>query len=56
MWPNYSPPQDLIFTHGRGTELYTDSGETYLDFLSGIAVTAFGHAHPHLVKALSEQS
>ncbi|MBL6817079.1 MAG: aspartate aminotransferase family protein, partial [Pseudomonadales bacterium] len=39
-----------------GTELYTDSGETYLDFLSGIAVTAFGHAHPHLVKALSEQS
>ena len=56
LWPNYSPPQDLIFTHGRGTELYTDSGETYLDFLSGIAVTAFGHAHPHLVKALSEQS
>ena len=56
LWPNYSPPQDLIFTHGCGTELYTDSGETYLDFLSGIAVTAFGHAHPHLVKALSEQS
>ena len=56
LWPNYSPPQDLIFTHGCGTELYTDSGETYLDFLSGIAVTAFGHAHPHLIKALSEQS
>ena len=56
LWPNYSPPQDLIFTHGCGTELYTDSGETYLDFLSGIAVTAFGHAHPHLIKALSKQS
>ena len=56
LWPNYSPPQDLIFTHGSGTELYTDRGETYIDFLSGIAVTAFGHAHPHLLDALSTQS
>ena len=56
LWPNYSPPQDLVFTHGRGTELYTEAGDTYLDFLSGIAVTAFGHAHPHLLKALAEQS
>ena len=56
LWPNYSPPQDLVFTHGSGTELYTDTGDIYLDFLSGIAVTAFGHAHPHLVDALSTQS
>ncbi|MEQ8313299.1 MAG: aspartate aminotransferase family protein [Gammaproteobacteria bacterium] len=56
LWPNYSPPQDLVFSHGRGSELFTADGDAYLDFLSGIAVTAFGHAHPHLVKALNEQS
>jgi len=56
LWPNYSPPQDLVFSHGRGSELFTAEGDAYLDFLSGIAVTAFGHAHPHLVKALNEQS
>jgi acetylornithine/N-succinyldiaminopimelate aminotransferase len=56
LWPNYSPPVDLIFSHGRGSELVTDEGDTYLDFLSGIAVTSFGHAHPHLVDVLNKQS
>ncbi len=56
LWPNYSPPQDIVFSHGRGSELFTDNGDVYLDFLSGIAVTAFGHAHPHLVQALNSQS
>lgn len=56
LWPNYSPPQDLVFSLGRGSELFTASGEVYLDFLSGIAVTSFGHSHPHLVEALTEQS
>lgn len=56
LWPNYSPPNDLVFTHGQGSELFTEDGEAYLDFLSGIAVTSFGHAHPHLVAALTEQA
>lgn len=56
LWPNYSPPADLIFSHGRGSELFTESGDAYLDFLSGIAVTSFGHGHPHLLKVLDEQS
>ncbi len=56
LWPNYSPPHDLLFTHGKGSELYSEDGIAYLDFLSGIAVTSFGHAHPHLVKVLSEQA
>lgn len=56
MWPSYSPPTDIVFTHGRGSELFTEDGQTYLDFLSGIAVTGFGHAHPHLVAALKEQA
>lgn len=56
LWPNYSPPADLLFSHGVGSELITEDGEAYLDFLSGIAVTSFGHAHPHLIKVLEEQA
>ncbi|MGI9250907.1 MAG: aspartate aminotransferase family protein [Pseudohongiellaceae bacterium] len=56
LWPSYNPPGDLVFSHGKGSELFTAEGEVYLDFLSGIAVTSFGHAHPHLVAALTEQA
>ena len=56
LWPNYKPPAELVFTHGVGSELFSEDGTAYLDFLSGIAVTSFGHAHPHLVKALNEQA
>jgi|TARA_B110000914_G_scaffold221968_1_gene234656 acetylornithine/N-succinyldiaminopimelate aminotransferase len=56
LWPNYKPPAELVFTHGIGSELFSEDGTSYLDFLSGIAVTSFGHAHPHLVNALSEQA
>ncbi|MFT4886973.1 MAG: acetylornithine/N-succinyldiaminopimelate aminotransferase [Pseudohongiellaceae bacterium] len=56
LWPNYNPPKELVFTHGIGSEVFDEQGNAYLDFLSGIAVTSFGHAHPHLVKALKDQS
>jgi len=47
---------DLAFERGEGSYLYTADGRRYLDFGSGIAVTALGHAHPHLVKAIQEQA
>lgn len=56
LWPNYNPPQGLVFSHGKGSELFTEEGDAYLDFLSGIAVTSFGHSHPHLLAALVNQS
>ena len=40
---------------GEGCYLFGEGGEQYLDFASGIAVNALGHAHPHLTKALQEQ-
>jgi acetylornithine/N-succinyldiaminopimelate aminotransferase len=46
----------LAFERGEGAYLFATSGERYLDFASGVAVTALGHAHPHLVKALHEQA
>jgi acetylornithine/N-succinyldiaminopimelate aminotransferase len=47
---------DLAFERGEGAWLYTAAGERYLDFTSGVAVNALGHAHPALVKALTEQA
>jgi acetylornithine/N-succinyldiaminopimelate aminotransferase len=53
--PTYAR-SELAFAHGQGAYLFTAAGERYLDFASGVAVTALGHAHPALVKALSEQA
>jgi acetylornithine/N-succinyldiaminopimelate aminotransferase len=47
---------DIAFERGEGAYLYATDGRRYLDFASGIAVTALGHSHPHLVAALREQA
>jgi acetylornithine/N-succinyldiaminopimelate aminotransferase len=47
---------DLAFERGEGVWLIGTDGERYLDFTSGVAVNALGHAHPHLVAALQEQA
>jgi acetylornithine/N-succinyldiaminopimelate aminotransferase len=47
---------DLAFERGEGAWLVGTDGERYLDFTSGVAVNALGHAHPHLVAALQEQA
>jgi len=46
----------LSFARGEGAFLFTETGDRYLDFSSGIAVTALGHAHPRLIEALTEQA
>jgi acetylornithine/N-succinyldiaminopimelate aminotransferase len=47
---------DLAFERGEGAWLIAENGERYLDFTSGVAVNALGHAHPHLVAAITEQA
>jgi acetylornithine/N-succinyldiaminopimelate aminotransferase len=47
---------DLAFERGEGVWLIATNGERYLDFTSGVAVNALGHAHPHLVACLQEQA
>jgi acetylornithine/N-succinyldiaminopimelate aminotransferase len=47
---------NLAFERGEGAWLVTRDGERYLDFGAGIAVNSLGHAHPHLVRALTEQA
>ncbi len=47
---------DLAFERGEGVWLIATNGDRYLDFTSGVAVNALGHAHPHLVEAIVEQA
>jgi len=47
---------DIAFTHGKGSFLFSEDGNRFLDYASGIAVNAFGHCHPMLVEALTEQA
>lgn len=47
---------DLSFDRGEGAWLYASDGRRYLDFGTGVAVTSLGHAHPHLVAALTTQA
>jgi len=48
--------QPVSFVKGEGVWLWDDKGEKYLDALAGVAVNGLGHAHPKLVKAISEQA
>ncbi len=48
-------PAPVRFVSGRGCRLRDDEGREYLDFLSGIAVTSLGHAHPAVASAVSAQ-
>ncbi len=43
-------------TSGKGSWLFDDEGNRYLDFIAGIATNSLGHAHPALVQAIQEQS
>jgi acetylornithine/N-succinyldiaminopimelate aminotransferase len=43
-------------TSGRGSWLFDDEGNRYLDFIAGIATNSLGHGHPALVKAIQEQA
>ena len=47
---------DLAFDHGEGVWLYATNGERYLDFTSGVAVNALGHAHPKVADAIARQA
>jgi acetylornithine/succinyldiaminopimelate/putrescine aminotransferase len=53
--PTYIRP-DVVFSHGQGVYLYDSQGRQYLDFASGIAVMALGHADETWSKAISEQA
>ena len=55
MMPVYAPAA-FIPVRGEGAWLWDQEGKGYIDFAGGIAVNALGHAHPAMVRALTEQA
>jgi acetylornithine/N-succinyldiaminopimelate aminotransferase len=55
LYPNYKPAA-MVLARGRGCELFDVDGRRWLDLCAGVAVCSVGHAHPKLVKAISEQA
>ena len=55
MTPNYAPAP-FIAERGEGVHLFGKSGEKFVDFTSGIAVTSLGHSHPEVVEAVQSQA
>ena len=51
---NYGTPT-IELVSGKGSVVTDVNGNTYLDFLAGIATNVLGHAHPAIVKAVSKQ-
>ena len=52
---NYPRPA-VTLVRGRGTTVWDDQGNAYLDFSSGIAVSSLGHCHPHWVECVQRQA
>ncbi|MBC1241147.1 acetyl ornithine aminotransferase family protein [Nostoc sp. 2RC] len=54
--PSYTRDYPLVVARGEGCMVEDVDGNVFLDMTAGIAVTATGHAHPQVVKAIQEQS
>ena len=52
---NYKPVK-ISFEYGKGSYLFTNKGERYLDALSGIGVCCLGHSHKDITKVIADQS
>ncbi|MEM9132100.1 MAG: acetylornithine/succinylornithine family transaminase [Actinomycetota bacterium] len=55
LMPTYNPPK-VEFVRGEGAHLFDGDGKRHLDFLSGLAVTSLGHAHPAVAEAVAVQA
>jgi acetylornithine/N-succinyldiaminopimelate aminotransferase len=49
-------PAPFIPVRGEGSRVWDQDGRMYIDFAGGVAVTALGHCHPAMVRAIEEQS
>lgn len=49
------PINDIIIAKAKGSYVWDDKGEQYLDLYGGHAVISIGHTHPHWVQRIEEQ-
>jgi len=54
--PSVTRAYPLVIESAKGASITDVDGKRYLDFTSGIAVTATGHCHPKVVKAITKQA
>ncbi|MFQ6001622.1 MAG: acetyl ornithine aminotransferase family protein [Anaerolineae bacterium] len=54
--PSYTRSYPFVMDHGKGSFAWDVDGNRYIDFNAGIAVTATGHSHPEVVRAIQEQA
>jgi len=47
---------ELNLVEGKGSWVWDDKGDKYLDFTCGIGVTNLGHCHPKVTRAVAEQA
>ncbi|MBI5117555.1 aspartate aminotransferase family protein [Candidatus Poribacteria bacterium] len=52
----YGKQRSLALVKGKGSRVWDADGNSYLDFLSGLAVNGLGHCHPKVVQALKKQA
>src|SRR5258708_24651658 len=46
----------IVAERGKGVWIFTSNGDRYLDLYGGHAVAGTGHCHPHVVRAIREQT
>ncbi len=49
------PINDVTIVKAKGSYVWDDKGDQYLDLYGGHAVISIGHTHPHWVKRIEEQ-
>ena len=49
-------PLEVVLSRGEGIYAWDDSGKRYLDMMSAYSALSFGHAHPRLIAALTDQA
>ena len=54
--PSYARAYPFVMDRGVGSEVWDVDGHRFIDMNAGIAVTATGHSHPAVVKAIKEQA
>ena len=56
LFPSIKRLSELVLASGSGCRVTTTTGETFMDFTSGIGVTSTGHCHPRVVEAVRAQA
>jgi 4-aminobutyrate aminotransferase len=54
--PSYTRSYPFAMARGEGAEVWDVDGNRFIDFTTGIAVTATGHTHPEVVQAIKDQA